>query len=51
MAANAKKWYNICVLIELLFSLPASNRCVEHVFSALKVKRNWLSENSLDGLL
>ena len=54
-AADAEKWSNILVLIELLFCLHATNGQVERVFSTLKViktdRRNQLSENSLDDLV
>ena len=52
---NAAEWSNILLLIELLFSLPASNGKLERVFSQvnlLKTNRcTLLSNDSLDDLL
>ena len=54
-APNSAEWSNILVLVELLFSLPASNGKLERVFSVLgtiKVdKRARLTNESLDDLL
>lgn len=54
-AADAKKWANILVLIELLFCLPVSNGRVERMFSSLKLiktdRRSCLGEDTLDDLM
>ena len=54
-APDASEWANAMVLIELLFSLPASNGKVERVFSELNViksnKRVHLNNDTLDDLL
>ena len=51
----AKDWSNALTLIQLLFSLPASNGKLERVFSEVNIiktsKRNLLSNESLDDLL
>ena len=52
---SRSEWSNALILIELLFSLPASNGKVERVFSTSNVikveKRSLLSNESLDDLL
>jgi len=52
---DAKKWPNVLLLCELIFSLPFSNGIVERIFSILKVikteKRTNLSVDSLRDLL
>ena len=54
-APAASEWSNILSLVELLFSLPASNGKVERVFSQMKEikrnKRSLLSNETLDDLL
>ena len=54
-APVASEWSNLLTLVELLFSLPASNGVVERVFSQVNViktkKRSLLSNESLDDLL
>ena len=54
-APAASEWSNILSLVELLFSLPASNGKVERVFSQMKEikgnKRSSLSNETLDDLL
>ena len=54
-APTASEWSNIRILVELLFSLPASNGKLERVFSQMNViktnKRSLLSNESLDDLL
>ena len=54
-APVASEWSNALALVELLFSLPASNGVVERVFSQVNViktkKRCSLSNESLDDLL
>ena len=54
-APVASEWLNTLALVELLFSLPASNGVVETVFSQVNViktkKRCSLSNESLDDLL
>ena len=54
-AVNSSEWSNALILIQLLFSLPASNGKLERVFSTAKVikseKRSTLSNESLDNLL
>ena len=54
-AADAKKWANILVLIELLFCLPAANGQVERMFSTLKWiktdRRSCLGEDTLENLM
>ena len=51
-APAASEWSNILSLVELLFSLPASNGKVERVFSQMKRnKRSSLSNETLDDLL
>ena len=55
MTADARKWPNILLLCELIFSLPFSNGIVERIFSTLKIikteKRMNLSINTLRDLL
>ena len=50
-----KDWVSALLLVELLFSLPASNAKVERVFSAANIikteKRTVLANSSLDDLL
>ena len=52
---DAKKWPNVLLLCELIFSLPFSNGIVERIFSVLKViktdKRTNLSAGMLRDLL
>jgi len=36
-APDAKKWLNILIKSELIFSLPFSNGKVERIFSAMKI--------------
>ena len=54
-APSASEWANALVLIELLFSLPASNGKLERVFSQLNIiksdKRVQLSNETLNDLL
>ena len=54
-APTASEWSNVLILVQLLFSLPASNGKLEHVFSQMNViktnKRSLLSNESLDDLL
>ena len=54
-APVASEWLNALAMVELLFSLPASNSVVERVFSQVSViktkKRCSLSNESLDDLL
>ncbi len=54
-APNASEWHNALLLIELLFSLPASNGKVEQAFSQLNIiksdKRTQLSNESLNDLM
>ena len=54
-AFNASEWGNALLLVQLLFSLPASNGKLERVFSTVNVikvdKRATLSNESLDDLL
>ncbi len=54
-APNASEWHNALLLIELLFSLPASNGKVEQAFSQLNIiksdKRTQLSNESLNDLV
>lgn len=54
-APVASEWFNVLALVELLFSLPASNGVVERVFSQVNEiktkKRCLLSNESLDDLL
>ena len=55
-APTAAEWTNaLAFLIQLLFSLPASNGIIEHAFSEMNViktsKRNLLTNESLDDLL
>ena len=57
-APTASEWSNVLTLIELLFSLPASNGKLERIFSQMNViktnkslKRSLLSNESLDDLL
>ena len=54
-APVASEWLNALALVELLFSLPASNGVVERVFSQVNViktkKRCSLSNESLNDLL
>lgn len=54
-APVASEWLNVLTLVELLFSLPASNGVVERVFSQMNViktkKRSLLSNKALDDLL
>ena len=52
---SSSEWSNALILVELLFSLPASNGKLERVFSQLGViktdKRSLLSNEALDDLL
>ena len=52
--APSSEWSNVLILVELLFSLPASNGKLEWVFSQLNViktnKRTSLTNESLDDL-
>ena len=54
-APTASEWSNVRILVELLFSLPASNGKLKRVFSQMNViktnKRSLLSNQSLDDLL
>ena len=54
-APTAAEWTNALTLIQLLFSLPASNGKLERAFSEVNViktsKRNLLTNESLDDLL
>ena len=54
-APCSEQWSNALALVELLFSLPASNGKLERVFSSLKNikvdKRTRLSNQTLDDLL
>ena len=54
-APTASEWSNVLILIQLLFSLPASNGKLERVFSQMNVmktnKRSLLSKESLSDLL
>ena len=54
-AFNASEWGNALLLVQLLFSLPASNGKLERFFSTVNVikvdKRATLSNESLDDLL
>ena len=54
-APSVSEWVNALVLIELLFSLPASNGKLERVFSQLNIikpdKRVQLSTETLNDLL
>ncbi len=54
-APAASEWSNVLILVELLFSLPASNGKLERVFSQMNViktkKRSLLTNESLDDLL
>ncbi len=55
MLLNVSEWKNILILIELLFSLPASNEKVERVFSQVNIiksnRRVQLSTETLNDLL
>ncbi len=52
---DATRWQNILALVELLFTIPLSNSCVERSFSHLKTlktdRRASLKEDHLDDLL
>ena len=54
-APTASEWSNVLILVQLLFSLPASNGKLEHIFSQMNViktnKRSLLCNKSLDDLL
>ena len=54
-APDARKWPNITLLSELLFSLPFVNSKVERAFSIMKIiktdRRNCLHTNTLDNLM
>ena len=54
-APTASEWSSVLILVELLFSLPASNGKLERVFSQMNViktnKRSSLTDESLDDLL
>jgi len=51
-AEVASEWINVLSLVELLFSLPASNGVVERVFSQVDmIKRCSLSNESFNDLL
>ena len=54
-APSSSEWSNILILVELLFSLPASNGKVEWIFSQLNViktnKRTSPTNQFLDDLL
>ena len=54
-APTASEWSNALTLVQLLFSLPASNGKLEKVFSQMNIiktnKRSVLSNESLDDLL
>ena len=54
-STDSSKWGNIFTLIELLFTIPLSNGCLERCFSQLKLtksdRRSCLKEDSLDNLL
>ena len=52
---DAKKWFNVLTLVELIFTIPLSNSSVERCFSHLNLiktnRRASLKEDSLDHLL
>lgn len=52
---DARKWPNVILLSELLFSLPFTNSIVERAFSTMKViktdRRNCLHTTTLDDLM
>ena len=54
-ALCASEWINALILVEILFSLPASNGSLERVFSQVNViksnKRTSLTNDTLDDLL
>ena len=54
-APTASEWSSVLILVELLFSLPASKGKLERVFSQMNViktnKRSSLTNESLDDLL
>ena len=54
-APTASEWSNALALVQLLFSLPASNGKLERVFSQMNIiktnKQSVLSNESLDDLL
>ena len=52
---DAKKWFNVLTLVELIFTIPLSNSSVERCFSHFNFiktnRRASLKEDSLDHLL
>ena len=54
-AHDARKWPNVILVSELLFSLPFTNSIVERAFSAMKIvktnRRTSLSSSTLDDLM